>query len=128
MDEVLDFFRWLFGPAPGAGPRVAVGAAAPWQVETQQGALVYTGCYALYDPTGRAILQVAGRIVERAGFPVEVFLRDPPARLTHHPKWHCFQLLAPDSPWFKLHWERPTAAADAGRAYVEQMLAEALLG
>ncbi|MFQ5854605.1 MAG: hypothetical protein ACE5LU_03025 [Anaerolineae bacterium] len=37
-------------------------------------------------------------------------------------------LVAPGSSWFKLHWERPARDFDASRAYVEQILDEALRG
>jgi hypothetical protein len=117
--------RWLAGPA---GARVCPGAAPAWQVEQRPGCRVYSGFYAVHDGSGRLIARVAGRVVERPGLPAEVFVRDPPEQLRRHPKGHCLQLAEPGGAWFKVHWERPARDADAGRAYAEQFLAEAVLG
>jgi len=114
--------RWFASPRalPAQG-----GAVADWEVEQQKHCRIYRGSFVIHDARGRALQHVAGWIVEWPGLSTDVYLRDPPAELRHHAKGPCLQLVSPDSPWFKLHWERPARDFEDSRTYVEQILDEA---
>jgi hypothetical protein len=98
---------------------------AEWHVEEQKHCRIYRGSFVIYDTCGRVSHHVPGWIVEWQGLPTDVYLRDPPIELRHHAKGPCLQLVSQDSPWFKLHWERPARDFADSRAYVEQLLDEA---
>ncbi|GEM_PF-7072774 len=96
-----------------------------WGVEEKRNCRIYQGWFVIYDVDGRVLYEVRGRIVEWPGLPTDVYLRDPPAELRDHMKGPCLQLVSPDKPWFKLHWEKPARDFAESRAYVERLLDEA---
>ena len=108
------WWRRLFAPA--------------WRAVSNDRHTTYAGEYAIWDPGRGRPLKVRGEIVEWPGLGTEVYLFDPPAMLRHHPHSACLQLVQPGSKWFKLHWTRPGRTFAASKAYVEQMLWEALRG
>jgi hypothetical protein len=114
--------RWF--ASLGAHPAEADGVAE-WRVEERKHCRIYRGNFVIYDAYGRVFYYVPGWIVEWQGLGTDVYLHDPPIELRHHAKGPCLQLVSPESPWFKLHWERPARDFNRSRAYVEQLLDEA---
>jgi len=126
MDALLAMLkRWFFV----TDDRRTEPATAPeWQVEHCDHCTVYTGAFAIYNARGQLLRQVRGQVVEWPGLPPEVYICNPPPELRRHAKGPCLQLVSPGSSWFRLHWEKPARDFDSSRAYVEQVLDEALRG
>ena len=129
MTELLAILkRWFTstgdkGIVHGRGEPVT---APAWHVEHRDNCTVYRGPFVIYSARGQLLWQVWGRIVEWPGLPAEVYSCDPPSELRQHLKGPCLQRMGPGSSWFKLHWEKPARDFDSSRAYVEQLLDEAL--
>lgn len=64
-----------------------------------------------------------GYITVSPGGRVEVFIRNPPAKLHRHPHWPCFR--ARNDGWFFVHPNTPVADVSAGILAVEKTIAEA---
>ncbi len=126
MGELLAMLkRWFtFTGDEGEGQATVL----EWTIEHRDNCTVYTGAFAIYNARGRLLRQVRGRVVEWPGMPAEVYLCNPPPELRRHTHGPCLQLIAPGSSWFKLHWEKPARDFDTSRAYVEQLLDEAVRG
>jgi len=101
-------------------------ATSHWEFERRENCTVYTGVFMVRQPGRWKRRQVHGRIVEWPGLPTDVYVYNPPLELRHHAKGPCLQLLSPDNPWFKLHWEKPAQDFATSFAYVERLLTEAL--
>src|SRR5262249_10836925 len=123
MDSWWSILKQWFSPAP-ASP-AATAADAQWEVEEQDCCRIYRGKFVIYGAPGQAVCCVPARIIEWPGLPTDVYLRNPPCELRRHAKGPCLQLVSPDGPWFKLHWEKPARDFGDSRAYVEQLLDEA---
>lgn len=112
---------------PAGGPiRIDPGSASPWNVHRGEKSVVYRGLFTVFDPSGKPIVRVAGRVVEWPGLPAEVFLFNPPKEFRLHPHGRCLQLMRPNDRWYKMHFERPARTFDQARAYIEQVLSEAV--
>lgn len=105
---------------------VATPVAPRWESFVHDNRTVYCGAFGVYSARGQLLWQVRGCVVERASRPTDVYLWNPPPALREHTKGHCLQLLKPGSLWFRLHWARPAHDFDTSRAYVEQLLGEAV--
>lgn len=104
------------------GPKTA----PPWQVYSHVSHREYHGSFTLIGQRGETLVEIPGRVVEWPRLPVDVYIFNPPPSLRQHRHGHCFQLIAPASRWFKLHWEKPAKTFDQARAYVELLMSEAM--
>ena len=97
-----------------------------WNILATERNVRYTGEYAVWDRRRHRGVIVKGSVIEWPGLGTEVYLYDPPEVLRRHEHGACLQLLRPGDKWFYLHWARPARTFQESRAYVEQMLWEAL--
>lgn len=97
-----------------------------WRSEQHGPDTVHTGYYWAWDLGQLRRVAVPGRIVVRDGHVAGVFVGHPPDWLRRHPKGSCLQLLAPGSEWFRMHWNRGPLLMETARAYMNDMIAEAL--
>lgn len=123
MESLWSMVKRWFGAAQPPTEAIPV---CEWEVEEQKRCRIYRGMFVVYGAEGRVVHGVLGRVVEWPGLPTDVYLRDPPAELRRHPKGPCLQLVSQDGPWFKLHWQKAARTFSESRAYVEQLLDEAL--
>jgi hypothetical protein len=96
-----------------------------WRRVSESSCTTFEGRFLIYDRAGDVADYVRGRISFRNSQAAEVYLFDPPAYVAKHPHARCLQLLAPDSRWFKLHFEKPATTFGDAYTFVEHMLTEA---
>ncbi len=66
-----------------------------------------------------------GRLENAGGGKMRVFIRNPPAELQRHQKWHCFHNHSNDG-WYSIHLATDPIDGDPGSIvrYVEQLITE----
>lgn len=120
---MFNFLDTLFGEVSVlCTPRVA----PQWITRHVGQSNEYHGMFVLVGAGGNILARLRGRIIEWPGLPVDVYIYDPPEAVRRHRHGRCLQLVVPNSRWFKLHWEKPARSFDQARAYVEQLMGEAM--
>jgi hypothetical protein len=120
---MLNFFNKT---EPNSHTSCSAGIAPEWKVVKHHFCREYQGKFVIYGNAGKSLIQILGRVVEWGNLPVDVYLFNPPRTLRMHPHGRCLQLVTPNDGWFKLHWERPARTFDEARAYVENLIFDAM--
>lgn len=92
-----------------------------WTCEHSNGVRYFQGYYQSCRRNDHQHLTWPGRIFVR-GNEVTLYIADPPANLSQHPKGVCFH--NEEGRWFRLHWHHAARNVDDAILYMERILYE----